>query len=137
MRVQTEELAMVVELDRLLGEAFFATELADASEALDRARTRYAETYHHPGSSFEVVAPPEPDSTWVRDRMVGPLLYFCQSTGIPVPDCPGIFVSLFIDRRLHCIAAYEVMSWAAQELHETPDDWLAKFGTHERETVIR
>jgi hypothetical protein len=56
---------------------------------------------------------------------------------VPVPSRPGIFVALFIGRRLHCISAYDVLTWVAHELRETPDDWLVRFGTHERETTMR
>jgi hypothetical protein len=128
---------MVVNINRLLREAFFATEVTNASEALEHATARFTEIYHRPGFSFEIVAPPTPDSDWVREHVVGTLLYHCQSTGVPVPACPGIFVSLFVGMGLHCISAYDVLTWAAHELRETPDDWLVRFGTHECDPTIR
>lgn len=128
---------MVVDIQRLLREAFFATEVTDASEALAKAAARYAELYHRPGFSFEIVAPPTPDREWAREHVVGALLYHCQSTGVPVPTCPGVFVALFVGMGLHCIAAYDVLTWAARELRETPDDWLRRYGTHERDTTMR
>jgi len=128
---------MIVVIDRLLEEAFFTTEIANAFDALDEGHATFAKVYDRPGISFEVVLPPSPSDEWVRRRVVGALLYHCQSTGVPVPTCPGVFVSLFVGARLYCVAAYDVLAWASKELHETPEQWLALFGTHELETTIR
>jgi hypothetical protein len=128
---------MIVAIDRLLEEAFFTTEVENAFDALDEGHATFRRVFDRPGISFEVVLPESPSDDWLRRRVVGALLYHCQSTGIPVPTCPGVFVSLFIGGRLHCIAAADVLAWAAKELHETPDQWLALFGTHELETTIR
>src|SRR5262249_26215561 len=106
-------------------------------DALDQARAVFARIHHRPGISFEIVLPPSANDEWVRRRVVGALLYYCQSTGVPVPLCPGVFVSLFVGQRLACIAAYDVLDWAQRELHETPAEWLERYGTHESETTMR
>jgi hypothetical protein len=128
---------MIVAIDRLLGEAFFTTEVENAFDALDEGHAKFAKVFDRPGISFEVVLPQAPSDEWLRRRVVGALLYHCQSTGVPVPTCPGVFVSLFVGGRLYCIAAYDVLTWAAKELRETPDQWLALFGTGEAETTLR
>jgi hypothetical protein len=128
---------MAVDIAALLEEAFFTTEVSNAFDALDHGHATFEKVYDRPGISFEVLLPPSPDDEWVRRRLVGALLYHCQSTGVPVPLCPGVFVSLFLGERLYCVSAYDVLAWAARELHETPDQWLALYGTHERETTIR
>lgn len=128
---------MPVDIERLLREAFFATNVGIGVDALAAAETRFAEIFCRPGASFEILVPIAPDAEWVREQVVRPLVYFCQSTGVPVPACPNIFVALFVGARLYCVTAYDVLTWASRQLRQTPDDWLAEFGTHERETTSR
>jgi hypothetical protein len=128
---------MPVDLSDLLEKAFFVETVSNVTEAIDRALQKYEATTHPGALSFELAAPADPDETWARERLLRPLVYFCQSEGRPIPAAPGVVVSLFVDNELYCIAAHDVVLWAADELGLPVDALADEFGTHERDTVIR
>ena len=128
---------MALDLIGLLRKSFFIEEVHNATEALERARDRFGELTQTPGLSFEVVAPPNPDEDWTRERLLQPLVYYCESEGMPMPRCAGVFVSLFVGDRLYCIAAAHVVQWAEKQLGTTSDELSALYGTHEMETISR
>lgn len=129
--------AMAIDLKRLLDKAFFVEDVQNATEAIERARRKYVETTETAGMSFEVVAPPEPHETWVRERLLRPLVYFCESEGSPIPRCSAVFVSLFVGARLYCLTVGEVMEWAHQQLGLSPERLRDEYGTHEQDTALR
>lgn len=126
-----------LDLQPLLDEAFFHAEVEDATRAIEQARERFSAAAHTDGFSFEVVVPPEPDDDWLAGRVVGPLVYFCESTGAPLPACPGVFVSFFRGRELACVLAAEVLAWARARLGLTDEELAERYGTHELETAPR
>jgi hypothetical protein len=128
---------MNIDLDGLLERAFFTEQVRNATEAVARAREQFAERTRTEGVSFELVAPPQVDEAWVRERLARPLVYFCESEGRPIPRCAGAFVSLFTGDRLHCIAASDAIAWAAAQLHTDNDELLRLYGTHEVDTALR
>jgi len=47
-----------------------------------------------------IVVPAEPDQQWLREQLVRRLIYVCESEGVPVPECSGTIVELFVGPRL-------------------------------------
>ena len=67
----------------------------------------------------------------LRAWLLRPLVYYCESEGASVPLCPGIFVSLFVGDRLHCVAAAEVLEWAHGEFGLSTEQLRDQYGTAE------
>jgi hypothetical protein len=126
-----------IDLAPLCAEAFFTCEPTNASEAIDEARGRFSDAAKMDGFSYEVSAPERPDREWLIEGLVRPLIYFCESSGAPLPACPGVFVSLFVGQRLFCIVAAEVIAWAGALLGEEVKDLGVLYGTHESDTALR
>ena len=86
---------------------------------------------------FEIVAPDEPDELWLREQLIHRLVYVCESEGVPVPECGGTIVELFIGCRLYAIPAEDVVRWASRLLHTPIEELRAQYGTHEVERALR
>jgi hypothetical protein len=128
---------MSIDLSGLLEKAFFAEEVQNASEALDRALKKFEQVTHVGARPFEIVAPSEPDEPWLRERFVSRLVYFCESEGTPVPKCSGSVVALFVGRWLYGIPGEEVIRWASELLGMSIEQLRMQYGTHEVETAVR
>ena len=128
---------MAIDLQKLLSKAFFTTGVADASESIELARERYTQLTKGGGMSFELVAPPSADANWIGERLVRPLVYYCDSIGAPLPRCGGVFLSLFVGEKLYCVMPEDVFAWAAEELGLTTAQAESAYGTHERDTWLR
>jgi hypothetical protein len=103
-----------VDIKSLLREAFVNDRAENATSAIDRARARVAEVGGIAGRSLEVVVPERPDEGWLRERVLGPLVYFCESTGAAPPSCAGVFMSFFYGGRLYCVLGAEILAWASE-----------------------
>jgi hypothetical protein len=132
-----EDNAMSIDLNPLLEKAFYVEEMQNESEALERVLETYEDMTHVGGRLFEVVAPAEPDEEWLRAKLVAPLVYFCESEGMPVPRCGPTIVALSIGARLYAIPAGDVIPWASALLHTSTDQLRDTYGTHESETALR
>ena len=128
---------MAIDLNPLLQKAFYVEQVQNATEAIERAREEFVAATKTGGRSLEVVVPPEPDEAWAQERLLHPLVYYCESEGTPLPRCPGVFLSLFVGDRLHCVAAADILAWAEQRFGLSADEMRERYGTHERETAYR
>ncbi len=126
---------MAIDMQPLLGQAFFHVPLTNATQAIAEARDRYAAETQTAGFSFELVVPDDPDQPWLADKLIRPLVYFCQSYGV-LPSCAGVFVSLFVRSELYCVAASKVIHWASVLTGMSTDDLVAAYGTRESETTL-
>jgi hypothetical protein len=117
--------------------AFHSSDVVDATQAIEEARARFAAEAKMDGFSYEVMVPAAPDLDWMKDRLLRPLIYFCESRGAPVPACPGVFVSLFAGRNLHCVLGSEVLAWASRELGVPTADLQTRYGLGEQDTALR
>jgi len=117
----------------LFDEAFYTDEASRATEAIARARDAVSAAGRLDGVSLEIVVPERPDERWLRERVLHPLIYYCQSTGASAPACPGVFVTLFHGDRLSCVLGAEVIAWAARLLGVAEQALVDEYGTHERE----
>ena len=125
-------------IEPLLSKAFFVSEGGrNATLALGQALDRYRELFKTEGEAFELTAPQNIDAAWVRERLVGSLVYFCESKGTPLPKCGNVFVALWVGDKLHCIRAADIIAWAVQTLGMTVEEMDKHFGTHEVETALR
>lgn len=128
---------MSIELNRLTEKAFFAEEVANASEALARAMQKFEQVTHLGARAFEIVAPADPDEGWLREQLVHRLIYFCESEGMPVPDCGGMVVALYVGPWLYGIPGADVLRWASGVLSASIDQLRDEYGTHEVGTALR
>ena len=128
---------MSIDLNPVLEKAFFVEEVENASEALARAEQKFEQVTHIGARGFEIVAPGEPDEEWLREQLVHRLVYVCESEGVPVPECSGTIVELFIGPRLYAVPAEDVVRWASQVLNTSIEQLRTEYGTHEVETALR
>jgi hypothetical protein len=128
---------MAIDLSPVLEKAFFMEEVENASEAVARAEQKFEQVRHIGARSFEVVAPGEPDEHWLREQLIHRLVYVCESEGVPVPECAGTIVELFVGRRLYAVPAEDVVRWASQVLNTSVEQLRTQYGTHEIETALR
>jgi hypothetical protein len=128
---------MSIDLSPVLEKAFFVEEVENASEALARAEQKFEQVTRIGARGFEIVAPGEPDEEWLREQLVHRLVYVCESEGVPVPQCSGTIVELFVGRRLYAIPAEDVVRWASQLLDTSVEQFRTLYGTHESGTALR
>jgi hypothetical protein len=122
-----------MDIKSLLGEAFFTDDAKQATSAIGQARARVTEEGKVGAVSLEVVVPEQADESWLHERVLHPLIYFCQSTGSPPPECTGVFISFFYGDRVYCVLGAEVIAWAAGQLHVEAQELADSYGTGERE----
>ncbi|HEX8110410.1 MAG TPA: STAUR_1299 family protein [Kofleriaceae bacterium] len=128
---------MSIDLRPVLEKAFLVEEVENASEVVARAEQRFEEVTRAGARVFEIVAPGDPDEEWLREQLVHRLVYVCESEGVPVPECSGTIVALFIGPRLYAIPAEDVIRWASRILNTSVEQLRMQYGTHEVETALR
>ena len=126
-----------MKLDRLYEEAFLVDEAANANEALVRAREAFRETPGEKSFSYEVVVPEAPDTEWLAEGLLRKLVYHCESTRSALPECRGVFVSLFVGDRLYCVPARSVVRFGCEVLGLDVETLVARYGTGELREAIR
>ena len=105
-----------MEIDSLLQDAFLSAKQEDATQAIAEARAEVTREGKLGASNLEFIVPEEVDEPWLRRQLLQPLIYFCQSTGASIPDCPGVFLTLFARGHIHFILGAEVIAWSCQRL---------------------
>ena len=123
-------------IETLLETAFFAEDIENASQAIERAQEAYEADTHAGARVFEAVAPDEPDLAWLDDFMRR-LVYFCESAGSPVPRCGAIIVAVFHLGRLYAVTAEHAVGWGSEALGVTLDELRQRYGLAEVETALR
>ena len=137
IRVSMLTLHTVMKLDRLYEDAFLVDEAMNANEALVRARDAFREAPGGKSFSYEVVVPEAPDAEWFAEGLLRKLVYHCESTRSALPECRGVFVSLFVGDRLYCVPAKSVVRFGCEVLGVDVDTLVARYGTGELKEAIR
>ncbi len=128
---------MPLDLAALLDEAFLVADATRANSALAEARAQFATDPSAKSFSYEVMVPEDADQAWFEGRLLARLVYHCESTRSPLPACQGVFVSLFIGDRLHCVAADKLVAFACERMGTTPEGLVERFGTGEVRHPLR
>jgi|GEM_PF-2552552 len=110
--------------------AFFDAHAEEGTKALAQAREAYSQIYGPDRFNYELVMPPQPDTSWL-EGVLRRLVYVCDSMDLPIPDCPGVLVSIFHGDRLSCLAAKVLLEQSASILDLSVNDLAQVFGTHE------
>jgi hypothetical protein len=127
----------MIDLNSLLKKAFFVDKVHVATESIEKAREKFIAETKTDGLSLEYVVPSNVDAAWIRDRVAHSVVYFCESTGRPLPKCAGTFISLFVGDQLHAIKVPDFIEWVSEQLGVNVDQLRDQYGTHEGETVQR
>lgn len=110
-------------LEALLARAFGRTCAAEANVEIDRARGSI------PGSrSYELVLNPAENFRAAADRIVPRLVYQLESTKARLPDCRGVFLSVFVGEDLYFIHARDAMAFFVEYLGTTATELARDFG---------
>ena len=125
----------MLDLSPLWKRAFLEGEAREANQRLMDARAAFVALA--PGKaggdpfSYEVVVPPEPELAWLADTLLPPFIYHCETRRAPLPECGAVFVSAFVGERLFCVAAAEVIAFAADLLKQSWEELVELHGTGE------
>jgi hypothetical protein len=130
-------MTMAIDLSPLLDKAFFVEEVQNASESIERALQTFEQKFNQGARPFEVVGTEDADSAWINEKLLHPLVYFCESEGAMLPRCGGVIVALFLGDHLYGITAEDVMQWGSDVVGASIAQLDAQFGTHERDTGLR
>ena len=124
-----------MQIQNLIDEAFLVANQENATTAIDEARSVVRREGKVGAFNFELVVPERPDDAWLRENLVRPLVYFCQSRGATLPSCSGVFASIFHGGHIYFVLAAEVIAWAEEGLGLDEDELIARYGTGETETA--
>jgi hypothetical protein len=122
---------VALDLSPLFARAFLTADAAQANTALDEARSLTG------GRSWEALVPPEPDEAWLDGTLLHKLVYYCEATRAPLPECGDVFVSFFHGDRLSCVHATEVIAFARAALSVSTEDLVLRHGTGEVRHALR
>jgi hypothetical protein len=128
---------MAIDLSPLLDKAFAVEEVQNASESIERVLETFEQRFNQGARAFEVVGSEDADATWINDKLLHPLIYFCESEGAALPRCGGVIVALFLGNQLYGITAADVLQWGSDMLGASIAQLDEQFGTHERDTGLR
>lgn len=121
-------------IESLVSESFLSAKQDQATRAIAEARAEVTREGKLGATSVEVVMPDDADEDWLGEGLLRPLIYFCQSSGAALPDCSGVFVSLFYRGHIHFVLAAEVIAWACAQLGIGWQELVAQYGTGERQS---
>jgi hypothetical protein len=125
-----------MELDELISRAFSSSDARNASEAIDRARQTAGGSPDKPLRSYELVLKPGQTLQELASSAVPLLIYHLESLGSHPPECGGIFLSLFVEARVHFISMKDAVAIFAQVLGRTMESLVEEYGTHELRHAI-
>jgi hypothetical protein len=128
---------MAIDPSPLLDKAFFVEEVQNASESIERVLETFEQKYNQGARPFEVVGVDDIEDSWISEKLLHPLVYFCESEGATLPKCGGVIVALFLGDHLYGITAEDVVQWGAGVIGATLEQLDERFGTHERDTGLR
>lgn len=126
-----------LDLAPLYARAFVSGPAVEANTLIDEARRSLNPGNRDLAFSWEVVVPETVPRDWFETRLVGRLVYHCESSRAPLPECQGVFVSLFVGDTLFCVAAAEVVAFATEVLELENEDLVERFGTGESRQPIQ
>lgn len=102
-----------------------------ANEALAEARQTFPAGQASHAFSWEIVVPENADQEWFEERLLAHLVYHCESTRAQLPECAGVFVSMFVGEKLYCVSAQSVIAFARELLSVDDRALVERFGTGE------
>ncbi|MEW5849604.1 MAG: STAUR_1299 family protein [Myxococcota bacterium] len=126
----------VVDLKPLLEQAFYVAPAWKGTRALVEATQTYVATHGPDRFNYELVAPEKPDANWL-DTVARRLIYHCDSLDVPLPQCAGVFVSIFKGDQLYCLTAKTFLEQAARVLGVDLADLARTSGTQEAREAQR
>jgi hypothetical protein len=120
-----------IPIDELLQDAFLSAKQERATAAIAEARAEITREGKLGASNIEVIVPSQPDEAWLQNELLRPLVTFCQSTGAALPDCAGVFVTLYAQGHIHFVLGAEVVAWACPLLGVHWRDLVERYGVDE------
>ncbi|MEW5852047.1 MAG: STAUR_1299 family protein [Myxococcota bacterium] len=125
------KVASWVDLKPVLGQSFYVAPASKGTAALAEAGERFRATHGPDRFNYELVAPAHPDAGWLENVMRR-LAYHCHSLDVPVPECAGVFVSVFYEDRMYAVTAKTFLETAAMILDVDLEDLALLAGAGEK-----
>ena len=110
----------------LLARAFHRVRAADAN--VEMARVREQEGGFASATSYEVVLPAEGAVEHLTARVMPRLVYFLECRGARLPNCAGVFVSIFAGDELYFVRASDVVMELSRLSGLSLDEMVRRFG---------
>ncbi len=114
-------------IEALLGRAIGQVHSSEANEAIAQMRQDEG-TEDRPAMSYEVVLPAENPVEYLTETLLPRLVYFLDCAGAKLPQCPGVFLSLFQGDRLFFIRAADAVDELAKITGLLPARMTELFG---------
>lgn len=115
-------------LKPLLELAFHRADARTANDAIAAARSMAGVDDPF---SYEVLVDPKDTLAALANRILPRLVYHLESRGAHLPECRGVFFSMFVGEELHFIHAREAMPLLAQAVNLSFKQLSQRYGTGE------
>jgi hypothetical protein len=111
----------------VLALAFHRVPASEANEAMARLRESEGDEAQ-PALSYEVVLPREGGAEHLADKVLPRLVYFLHCRGARLPQCPGVFVSIFSGDELYFLRASDLVQALSRQTGLAPEEMVRRYG---------
>ncbi|MCI0570000.1 MAG: hypothetical protein L0Y66_04550 [Myxococcaceae bacterium] len=111
----------------LLGLAFAKSPAVEANEAISRVREEQS-AEQSGATSYELVLPSEDVRAFLLERTLPRLVDYLESTRAKLPDCAGVFLSVFSGDTLYFIHARDAVAMLSQWSGLSMDELRRRYG---------
>jgi hypothetical protein len=94
--------------DELLRLAFDRAPAVEANQAISRTRAQQGDELSG-ATSYELVLPAENVRSWLLDYTLPRLVDYLESSGAKLPQCGGVFLSVFAGDTIHFLHARDLV----------------------------
>ncbi len=114
-------------LAAFLARAFGRARAADANRQIEQVRRDEGDS-----NSYEIVVGAEESFAQFAERLVPRLVYHLESKKARLPECHGVFLSVFSGEELYFVRARDAILFFAEALGTTASDLADRYGTRRK-----
>lgn len=113
-------------LDALRALAFREEPAREANQAIDSVRGGFEAGER--AFSYEILSTGKESFGALAQAVVPKLVYFAETTGRRLPDCAGLFLSVFVGERIFFVSARAFLDRAARLFESTVAELAQRYG---------
>ncbi len=114
-------------LQRLFDRAFRRASAAEANAVIAQVRQDEAGELEE-ALNYEIVLPAADPVGFLTTRALPRLVYFLECRGVRIPECPQVFVSLFVEDQLYFLHCGDFIDELASLTGLSPAQMRKQFG---------